>query len=324
MTDAPRVPLGESDILVHPLNLGGNVFGWTADEATSFEILDAYVAAGGNFIDTADVYAAWKPGNSGGESEVIIGKWMKARGNRDDIVVATKVGSFPGLEGTSRDNVRRAVDASLERLQTDYIDLYYAHRDFTDRPVEEAVEALNEQVELGKVRTIGVSNVSGQRLEQALRFSESENLAKYVAVQNKYSLVERKAVEGDDDGPTVADVSLAENVSVLPYSSLASGFLTGKYRAGSEVDSPRATSASIYVGERGDRVLAELERVAQAHSASMSTIALAWLAAQPSVTGPIASARSLEQLPDLLAFVDVQLDPAEVESLTAATEAVTA
>jgi aryl-alcohol dehydrogenase-like predicted oxidoreductase len=316
MADAPRIALGDSDTRVFPINLGGNVFGWTADEKASFEVLDAYVAAGGNFIDTADVYSAWAPGNSGGESEAIIGRWMKARGNRADIVVATKVGMLTGYEGTSRDIVRKAVDESLKRLDTDYIDLYYAHRDFTDRPVEEAVEALNEQVELGKVRLIGASNFSGQRLEQALRFSESENLAKYAAVQNKYSLVERDDVEGGT--PTVASVALAESVSVLPYSSLASGFLTGKYRDGITVDSPRAGGASAYLDDRGRRILSALDDIAAAHSTSVTAVSLAWLLAQPSVAAPIASARDTTQLPDLLAAAHLSLADDEVAALTAA------
>jgi aryl-alcohol dehydrogenase-like predicted oxidoreductase len=324
MTEAPRITLGSSDLSVFPINLGGNVFGWTADEETSFAVLDAYVAAGGNFIDTADVYSAWAPGNSGGESEAIIGRWMAARGNRSDIVVATKVGMLAGSEGTSRDVVRRAVDASLERLGTDYIDLYYAHRDFTDRPVEEAVEALHEQVDQGKVRTIGASNFSGQRLEQALRFAESENLSKYVAIQNKYSLVERDDVETGDGGPSVAEVSLAENVSVLPYSSLASGFLTGKYRDGVSVDSPRAGGASAYLDDRGRLILAELDRISEAHGTSVTAVSLAWLLAQPSVAAPIASARTLEQLPDLLAAASLELTADEVAALSAASSSVTA
>lgn len=324
MTEAPRITLGESDLSVFPINLGGNVFGWTADEDESFAVLDAYVAAGGNFIDTADVYSAWVPGNSGGESEAIIGRWMASRGNRADIVIATKVGMLTGSEGTSRDIVRRAVDASLERLGTDYIDLYYAHRDFTDRPVEEAVEALNEQVELGKVRTVGASNFSGQRLEQALRFAESENLAKYTAIQNQYSLVERAAVEGSEGGPTVADVALAESVSVLPYSSLASGFLTGKYRDGVDVDSPRAGGASAYLDDRGRRILATLDRIAEAHGASVTAVSLAWLLAQPSVGAPIASARTLQQLPDLIAAASLTLGDDEVSALSSASETVAA
>jgi aryl-alcohol dehydrogenase-like predicted oxidoreductase len=324
MAETPRVTLGSSDLTVFPLNLGGNVFGWTADEETSFEVLDAYVAAGGNFIDTADVYSAWKDGNSGGESEEIIGRWIKSRGNRDDVVIATKVGMLAGLEGTSRDIVRKAVDDSLRRLGTDHIDLYYAHRDFTDRPVEEAVEALHEQVTLGKVRAIGASNFSGQRLEQALRFSESEGVSKYAAIQNKYSLVERDAVEGSDGGPTVERVALDENVAVLPYSSLASGFLTGKYRDGVTVDSPRAGGASAYLDDRGRRVLAELDRIAEAHDAAVSTISLAWLLAQPSVAAPIASARTLEQLPDLLAVASIELSSDEVGALSAASASVDA
>jgi aryl-alcohol dehydrogenase-like predicted oxidoreductase len=324
MTDAPLIPVGASDLRVFPINLGGNVFGWTADEETSFAVLDAYAAAGGNFIDTADVYSAWHQGNSGGESEEIIGRWMASRGNRDDMVVATKVGMLEGLQGTSRDVVRRAVDDSLRRLGTDRIDLYYAHSDFPDRPVEEAVEALHEQVQLGKVRAIGASNFSGQRLEQALRFSESEGISAYVAIQNKYSLVERDDVEGTSTGPSVASVALAENVAVLPYSSLASGFLTGKYRDGATVDSPRAGGASAYLDDRGRRVLAELDRVAAAHETSVSTVALAWLLAQPSVAAPIASARTLEQLPDLLAAATLELGADEVAALSAASETVSA
>ncbi|WP_286346776.1 aldo/keto reductase [Frondihabitans sucicola] len=306
------------------MNLGGNVFGWTADEETSFAVLDAYVAAGGNFIDTADMYSMWVPGNSGGDSEAIIGRWMTSRGNRDDLVIATKVGQLTGLEGTSRDIVRRAVDDSLRRLDTDRIDLYYAHVDFADRPVEEAVEALDEQVQLGKVRTIGASNFSGQRLEQALRFSESENLSKYVAIQNKYSLVERHDVEVGAGGPTVVEVALAENVSVLPYSSLASGFLTGKYRDGVSVDSPRAGGASAYLDDRGRRILAELDRISQAHATSVSAVSLAWLLAQPSVAAPVASARNLEQLPDLIAAATLELAADEVAALSAASSSVPA
>ncbi|RKR73079.1 aldo/keto reductase [Frondihabitans australicus] len=319
MADAPRTTLGTSDVEIFPLNLGGNVFGWTADEKASFEVLDAYVEAGGNFVDTADVYSAFAPGNVGGESETIIGKWMKARGNRADMVIATKVGMLAGYEGTSRETVRKAVDESLRRLDTDYIDLYYAHRDFTDRPVEEAVEALNEQVELGKVRLTGASNFSGQRLEQALRFAESENLAKYAAIQNHYSLVERADVEAGT--PTVASVALSEGVSVLPYFSLASGFLTGKYRDGVEVDSQRAGSASKYLDDRGRAVLAALDEVAAAHSTSVTAVSLAWLLAQESVAAPIASARTTQQLPDLIAAVGLVLTGDEVAALSAASGA---
>ncbi|BDZ51752.1 NADP-dependent aryl-alcohol dehydrogenase [Frondihabitans sucicola] len=270
------------------------------------------------------MYSMWVPGNSGGDSEAIIGRWMTSRGNRDDLVIATKVGQLTGLEGTSRDIVRRAVDDSLRRLDTDRIDLYYAHVDFADRPVEEAVEALDEQVQLGKVRTIGASNFSGQRLEQALRFSESENLSKYVAIQNKYSLVERHDVEVGAGGPTVVEVALAENVSVLPYSSLASGFLTGKYRDGVSVDSPRAGGASAYLDDRGRRILAELDRISQAHATSVSAVSLAWLLAQPSVAAPVASARNLEQLPDLIAAATLELAADEVAALSAASSSVPA
>jgi aryl-alcohol dehydrogenase-like predicted oxidoreductase len=303
MTNPARVPLGSSGLDVFPLSFGGNVFGWTADEATSFQLLDAYTAAGGNFIDTADVYSAWKPGNSGGESEEIIGRWLASRGRPDDLVIATKVGSHEAAKGTSRDSVRRGVEASLRRLGVDAIDLYYAHIDDQDTPTELVAE--------GKVRAIGASNFTAERLQAALDVSAREGIARFEVLQNRYNLVARDAYEGE-----LADLLIREGIASAPYSSLASGFLTGKYRGG-EVDSPRAGTASKYHDEHGRALLAVLDRVAEAHGVSVTTVSLAWLRAQPSVTAPIASARDLTQLPDLLASVELELTADEIRDLSA-------
>ncbi|MFD2340795.1 aldo/keto reductase [Clavibacter tessellarius] len=311
MTNPARVPLGSSGMEVSPLSFGGNVFGWTADEATSFQLLDAYVEAGGNFVDTADVYSAWKPGNSGGESEEIIGRWLAARGRPDDLVIATKVGSLESAKGTSRDSVRRGVEASLRRLGVDVIDLYYAHVDDQDTPIEETVTALAELVAEGKVRAIGASNFTAERLQAALDVSAREGVARFEVLQNRYNLVERGAYEGE-----LADLLIREGIASAPYSALASGFLTGKYRGG-EVDSPRAGGASKYYDDHGRALLEVLDRVAEAHGASVTTVSLAWLRAQPSVTAPIASARDLTQLPDLLASMDLELTADEVRELSA-------
>jgi len=311
MTNPARVPLGSSGMEVSPLSFGGNVFGWTADEATSFQLLDAYVEAGGNFVDTADVYSAWKPGNSGGESEEIIGRWLAARGRPDDLVIATKVGSLESAKGTSRDSVRRGVEASLRRLGVDAIDLYYAHVDDQDTPIEETVTALAELVAEGKVRAIGASNFTAERLQAALDVSAREGVARFEVLQNRYNLVERGAYEGE-----LADLLIREGIASAPYSALASGFLTGKYRGG-EVDSPRAGGASKYYDDHGRALLEVLDRVAEAHGASVTTVSLAWLRAQPSVTAPIASARDLTQLPDLLASMDLELTADEVRELSA-------
>jgi aryl-alcohol dehydrogenase-like predicted oxidoreductase len=309
----PRIT--NTDLDVFPLALGGNVFGWTADEAQSFAVLDAYAEAGGNFIDTADSYSAWVPGNSGGESETIIGRWMAERGNRDQIVLATKVSQHPEAKGLARDTVRRAVDASLRRLGTDHIDLYYAHFDDVATPLEETVAAFGELVREGKVRHIAASNYTAERLEEWLKITEAENLPRIVALQPHYNLVERAKFEGD-----LADLAAHERLSVVPYYALASGFLTGKYRDGAAVDSPRAGGASTYLDERGRRVLAALDEVAATHSTAVATVALAWLAAQPTVVAPLASARTVEQLPDLLAVADLRLTADEIQRLTAASE----
>ena len=306
--------LGRSDLEIFPLNLGGNVFGWTADEATSFAVLDAYAAAGGNFVDTADSYSAFAPGNQGGESETVIGKWVKARGNRSDVVIATKVSQHPDFPGLSAANIKAAADASLRRLDTDHIDLYYTHFDQVEVPVEEIVGALDELVKAGKVRHIAASNITPERLQASLEFSDREGLARYVAIQPHYNLVSRDTYEGE-----LRDVAERNGLAALPYFALAAGFLTGKYRPGTTVDSPRAGRAAGYLAsERGQKVLTALDEIAQAHDASVATVALAWFAAQPTVAAPIASARSVEQLPDLLAVAELALTDAEIEQLTQA------
>ncbi|MGW1055052.1 aldo/keto reductase [Streptomyces sp. NPDC001118] len=306
--------LGSSDLEVFPLCLGGNVFGWTADEETSFAVLDAYAAAGGNFVDTADSYTAWIEGNKGGESETIIGKWVKARGNRDRVVIATKVSQHPEYQGLSAANIKAAADASLRRLDTDYIDLYYTHFDQPEVPVEEIIGALDELVKAGKVRHIAASNISPERLKASLDFSDREGLARYVALQPHYNLVSRDTYEGP-----LQDLAAKEGLSAVPYFSLAAGFLTGKYRPGATVDSARANRAQQYAdSERGHKVLAALDEIAAAHDAPVATVALAWLAAQPTITAPIASARTVDQLPALLAAADLKLTDEEAASLTEA------
>ncbi|MDN0199525.1 aldo/keto reductase [Streptomyces sp. S.PNR 29] len=306
--------LGLSDLEVFPLSLGGNVFGWTADEATSFAVLDAYAAAGGNFIDTADSYSAWVEGNSGGESETIIGKWVTARGNRSDVVIATKVSQHPEFQGLTAANIKAAADASLRRLGTDYIDLYYTHFDKPEVPVEEIIGALDELVKAGKVRHIAASNISAERLRASLDFSEREGLARYVALQPHYNLVSRDTYEGE-----LQDLAEQAGLAAVPYFALASGFLTGKYRPGTTVDSARAGGAAKHLEtERGQRVLVALDEVAQAHDAPVPTVALAWLAAQPTVAAPIASARTVEQLPALLGVGELTLTEEELGRLTEA------
>ncbi|KAF5996298.1 aldo/keto reductase [Streptomyces mirabilis] len=306
--------LGSSDLEVFPLSLGGNVFGWTADEAQSFAVLDAYTAGGGNFVDTADGYSAWISGHTGGESETIIGKWFATRGNRSDVVLATKVSTHPEYKGLSPANIKAAADASLRRLGTDYIDLYYTHFDDTSVPVEEIIGALDELVRAGKVREIAASNISAERLAESVEFSDREGLARYVALQPHYNLVSRDTYEGP-----LQEVASRTGLAAVPYFALASGFLTGKYRPGTTVDSARAEGAGKHLDtERGIRVLAALDEVAGAHGAEVATVALAWLAARPTVAAPIASARTVEQLPALLAVADLTLTDAEVARLTEA------
>ncbi|MFE9172043.1 aldo/keto reductase [Streptomyces kebangsaanensis] len=306
--------LGSSDLKVFPLALGGNVFGWTADQEQSFAVLDAYAAAGGNFVDTADSYSAWIEGNRGGESETIIGKWIKARGNRSDVVIATKVSQHPDFQGLGAANIKAAADASLKRLGTDHIDLYYTHFDKPEVPVEEIIGALDELVRAGKVRHIAASNISAERLTASLDFSEREGLARYVALQPHYNLVSRDTYEGELRG-----VAERAGLAAVPYFALASGFLTGKYRPGTTVDSARAQGAAKHLDtERGRKVLAALDEVARAHDAEVATVALAWLAAQPTVAAPIASARTVRQLPALLGVAELRLTEEEIGRLTRA------
>jgi len=307
-----RITLPKTELSVHPLCLGGNVFGWSADESESFAVLDAYFEAGGNFIDTADVYSEWKPGNTGGESERIIGKWMKARGNRSQMVIATKVAKLSTRPGLSAANIRAAAEDSLSRLQTDYIDLYYAHEDDTKIPLTQTLEAFNALVVDSKVRYIAASNYSAARLREAIQISQTYNWASYVALQNHYNLLERKEFESD-----VAPALSSMGISALPYFGLARGFLSGKYAAGAKIDSVRADGVSEYQNERGYAAVARLEELAKAHNAPVSAIALAWLRAQSVVSTPIASARTVDQLKEIVRVVNLTSD--EVESLSAIT-----
>jgi aryl-alcohol dehydrogenase-like predicted oxidoreductase len=304
--------LGRSDLDVFGLCLGGNVFGWTADEAQSFEVLDAYAAAGGNFIDSSDSYSAFAPGNQGGESETVLGNWFASRGNRADIVLATKVGRKPDRQGLSRANIRTAVAESLERLQTDYIDLYYAHADDPETPLEDTLRAFDELVDEGKVKYIAASNYSAPRLAQALEVSDREGLARYVALQPHYSLVERHHYEGE-----VAELCEREGLACVPYWALARGFLTGKYRPGVPVDSPRAGAAARYLeDERAVAVLEALDRIADARGTTVPAVALAWVRAQPAVIAPIASARNPEQLGEILPGATLELSKDELRELS--------
>jgi aryl-alcohol dehydrogenase-like predicted oxidoreductase len=308
---APRNTIGSSGIEVSRLCLGANVFGWTADRDTSFAVLDAYADAGGNFVDTADSYMWRIPGNSGGESETIIGDWLATRGRRDDVVVATKVGSWPERPGLSAANIAAACDESLRRLRTDHIDLYYAHRDDPDTAQEETLDAFDALVRAGKVRAVAASNFTAERLRSALEISARDGLASYVALQPHYNLVERAEFE-----TTLAPLLDAEGLACVPYYGLAKGFLTGKYRDGDEVDGPRAEGARAYLDDRGRAVLAVLDEIAAGHGVPVAAVALAWLAARPTVVAPIASARNPEQLAALLPALDLTLTDDEMRLLT--------
>jgi aryl-alcohol dehydrogenase-like predicted oxidoreductase len=293
----PQLP--GTDLTVTALCLGGNVFGWTADEPTSFAVLDRYAAeppgADAPFVDTAESYGT-------GESERIIGAWMTSRRNRDRIVVATKASRLDKEHPLSAGEIRAAVERSLRNLGTDRIDLYYAHNDDPTTPLEETLTAFDELVQAGKVRYVGASNYSAKRLAEALDTSDRLGITRYVALQTHYNLMERSEFETE-----LRELAAARNLGVLPYYALAKGFLTGKYRAGEQIDSPRAKGASAYVGERGDRVFAALEDVAQEQGVPVPAVALRWLADQPTVVAPIASARSVEQLAELLPMVDLVL-----------------
>jgi aryl-alcohol dehydrogenase-like predicted oxidoreductase len=317
MTAIAARQLGQSSLHVSPLCLGGNVFGWTIDEPTSFRILDAYVAAGFNFVDTADVYSKWAPGNKGGESETIIGNWLaQSPANRDKVVIATKVGMEmgPADKGLSKAYILRAAEASLRRLRTDRIDLYQSHQDDLATPQEETMAAFAQLVRQGKVRAIGASNFTAARLESAQQISRANNWPRYESLQPLYSLVERPAFEAELEPWCVKN-----RVGVIGYFSLASGFLTGKYRSEADLGkSARGGSVKKYLNEKGLRVLAALDDVARRQNSTPARVALAWLIARPSVTAPIASATSVEQLNDLVEATRLRLSDESIEQLTRA------
>jgi aryl-alcohol dehydrogenase-like predicted oxidoreductase len=293
----------------YPLCLGGNVFGWTMNDEESYAVLDAYAAAGGNFVDTADVYSVWVDGHSGGESETIIGEWMRSRGNRDQMIVATKVGQ---LSGVGAADIRKGADDSLRRLQTDHIDLYYVHKDDEATPLEETLGALNELVQAGKVGDIGLCGYTPERLSAALAISDREGFARYRAIQPHYNLLERDAYEGP-----LQELSEREGLACVPFFSLARGFLTGKYRPGVTAETKRGGFG--WTDEWDDRskaVLAALDDVAERRNAPIAAVALAWLRAQPTVHSPIASARTVAQLEEILPMADLELSADEVAQLT--------
>ena len=302
--------LGATDLKVFPLCLGGNVFGWTLDEQASFGILDAYVAAGGNFIDTADTYSRWVPENVGGESETIIGRWMRSRGNRDELVLATKVGMMGPLD---ENHIRAQIEGSLRRLQTDHVELYYAHKDDVETPLEVTLGVFDALIGEGKTRYIAASQFSAARLEQSLELSRREGLAEYVALQPLYNLVERDTYEGELEA-----VCERNGLPCLPFYSLASGFLTGKYARDETPTGERAPAVEKYMNDRGWAVLDVLRAGASAHGVPVAAVALAWLASRPTVATPIASATSPDQLTALLEFVDLELTDGELAALDAA------
>ncbi len=303
--------LGSLDISSAPLALGGNVFGWTADRDASFTVLDGFVDGGGLLIDTADAYSAWAPGHTGGESETIMGEWFAAHGRRDDVLVATKVSQHPEFQGLAPDTVRAAAEASLARLGTDRIDLYYAHFDHED-PIDETAAAFSKLVDDGLVREIGISNFSAARIDEWMAAADANGLHKPVALQPHYNLVERD-FEGE-----LRSAAERHGLGVLPYWALANGFLAGKYREAGVGEGPRAEQALKYLDDRGRRVLAALDRVALEHEAEVASVALAWLKARPTVAAPIASARNASQLDTLLASMRLELNEAEVQALTEA------
>ena len=311
--------IGSSDLDVFPLGLGGNTFGWTSDKDTSFAVLDAFVAVGGNHIDSADSYSAWLPGHVGGESETVIGEWLAARRNRDSVVIATKVGRKPRARGLARPNVLAAADASLSRLQTDYIDLYYVHGDDkTDAPLDEAVGVFHELQQAGKIRHVGLSNFTAPRLREWFAVAAAAGYAPPVALQPHYNLVERAGYES-----SLAAAAAELGLGVLPYYALASGFLAGKYRSANDLaGTARQPGASHYLQTpAGPSVLAALDSVSAKRGVEQATVALAWLRARPGVVAPLASARTVQQLPALLASVQLDLTADEVEALDKASAA---
>jgi aryl-alcohol dehydrogenase-like predicted oxidoreductase len=308
--------LGNSGLEIAPLVLGGNVFGWTADQATSSKLLDAFVDAGLNAIDSADVYSNWVPGNKGGESETVIGRWLKARGGRDRVVIITKVGWDRRAEGKglAREQILKDAEASLKRLQTDYIDLYFSHADDKVTPLEETLASHQTLLDQGKVRAIGASNYTASRLAEALETSAAKQLPRYEVLEPHYNLYEREGYEAE-----LEPLALKEKIGVIPYSSLASGFLTGKYRSEADFSkSPRGSGVRGMLNERGLRILQALDEVSERLRSRPAEVALAWLMARPGITAPIASATSLEQLEELIASTRLQLDAEAVTQLNAA------
>ena len=308
--------LGTSGLTIAPLAFGGNVFGWTADEATSMSLLDAFVAKGFDFIDTADVYSIWAPGHGGGESETMIGRWLKRGGRRDKILIATKVGADmqAGGKGLSRAHIVKSVEGSLKRLGTDYIDLYQSHKDDAETPLEETLQTYADLLKAGKIRAVGASNYDAPRLAVALKTSAAKGLPRYATLQPHYNLAQRSIFEGD-----LQKLCLAEGLGVIPYWSLASGFLTGKYRATADTAGrTRGGSAGAYLNARGFGILAALDAVAARMAATPAQIALAWLSAQPGITAPIVSATSVAQLDEIMKSVEIELDAAAIAALNQA------
>jgi aryl-alcohol dehydrogenase-like predicted oxidoreductase len=306
--------LGNSQLQVAPLVFGGNVFGWTADEATSFSILDAFVDLGLNFVDTADVYSAWADGNQGGESETILGKWFKKSGKRDKIVLATKVGKLQKRAGLSAANIAAAIDDSLRRLQTDHVDVYFSHEDDDQTPLEETLGAYQKLIDAGKVRIIGASNYTGARLEQALKVAKENGLPAYQVVQPEYNLYDRAGYESDTE-----KVAEAHKLSVVTYYSLASGFLSGKYRSKADTaKGARGARVEKYLDKRGLGIVDTLVAVAERNGTTPAAVALAWIIARPSVSAPIASATSVAQLKSLAAATALKLSPEDIEALNTA------
>lgn len=308
--------LGKSALEISPLVFGGNVFGWTVDEKASFALLDAFVDAGFDCVDTADVYSRWKPGNSGGESETIIGKWFKTSGKRSRVVLATKCGNEmgPDKKGLKKAYIVRAIEDSLKRLQTDYIDLYQSHRDDPSTPVEETMEAHAALVKAGKVRVVGASNYSSARLKDSLDASAKAGIPRYETLQPNYNLCDRGEFEGD-----LQDLCVREGISVIPYYSLASGFLTGKYRSEADLgQKARGPGVKRHLNTRGFGILEALDGVSKRLEATQAQVALAWLLAQPAIAAPIASATSTSQLADILKAAEVKLDTDALRTLNAA------
>ena len=303
-----RIPLLKTNLQISALCLGGNVFGWSADEATSKTILSDFYANGGNFVDTADVYSEGKSGNTGGDSETIIGNWMKESGNRDHMIIGTKVAKYSKRLGLGAANIKLAVEDSLIRLQTDYIDIYYAHEDDEKTPLEETLSAFNELVVNGKVRYVAASQYSGTRLSEALAVSQANGFSSYIAIQNQYNILEREPFESN-----MRPILEKNGMSAIPFFGLARGFLSGKYRAGVTVNSVRAGGVVDYQNERGWKVIAALEEIAKVHDSSIAAVALAWLRTQRNVSVPIASARTPEQLVELMKIIE--LSPVELASI---------